>query len=640
MSIIFIHQLFLGILAMLLTYSIGKIILSFSEWNDFFFFKLFCTYLIGIITIVFVYSIVKTQGRTIQMVLIPSIIYVFYYFKDTIQRPRFKKEEIIQELCWSIIPFTFVFLYQSWFYFDFSNNSFKSLYADSYWYSAYGDSIHLWSVENYFTPINFFFKAERAGLVPYHYPELWLSSFFANLFSISTVQSNYLIITPILVSSFIIGIASLFDCMILKKAFSILFSIIIIFSCGISLSLYSKYSLLSYSQVASDCSPMGLFGLKYAFILPYLYLAFLLYFRGKRMNACILFSIIPVFYVGLLPAIWGGLLLFLTVSFFIDKKELKYNLILLAFLCVTMIAYILFYAHYKSSFSNDFAFRFAIEKFYNKGHFIFQNIKPFCNNSIVYGIRIIILFIPAFLVFPFIARKNFRLLLLGLLMVGCGIFTSSFYLGFSDGNQFANNSFIILTILSFFGILNLYYLIKNKSKRYSYVLFILFAIYSIYCIAWNINRKKIGEGWYHEDPVFLQTLSKKIKDDNCCVLVFLNAHDYKKNTFISWHLQNDLYLLKQYTNKKIVFSLGNPELYKTVNKFSVVDSFNYYKLTPVIVWRNKSANNNLNSFITHFNIRYCYFKAGVEIPDYIKQNADTIIKSQQTNSTFIILHSH
>jgi hypothetical protein len=641
MYTIFSEQLLLGLLALLIIYFTGKIVVGFFDLKGNFFFKLFITNIAGITTILLFYSSIKAQGRTSNILLLPSIAFLFYHFRTSLRKPIFESGEIMKEFMWTVVPFLLVYLYQSWFYFDFSKGSFKSLYADSYWYSSYGDSVDLWGVENYFTPMNFFFKTETTGLVPYHYPEFWLTSLFSRVFSISTIQSNYLLVLPLFISFFILGISSLFQLKFANKSYSILFSSILLFCCGIVFPFYGKFSLLAYSDIASDCSPMGLYGLKYSFIIPYLFLAFLLFFQRFEIPAILLFAIIPFFYVGLLPSIWGGLLVYLLIQFIVNRLKSKQNSFLFpSILFLNIFLFVLFYSFHKSVFSSDFAFKFAIEKFFKNGHPIFHNIRPFVNNIIVYSIRIVVVFIPTLLLLPLLVRKNGKPVLLGTLMIGCGIVTSSFYLGFSDGNQFANNSFIIIPLLFLFGLWYLFEFLNEQHNIYKMIGIVSIAFYLIYSVSWNIKKKKIGETWYHEDTSFLKIVAKTMKENNSCVLVFLDSNDYRRNNFISWHIQNDFYEIKQYTNKRLIYSLGNPELYLAVNTLSIVDSFTFYKLTPVNVWKNKSKNNTFKSFVEHFKINYFYFKAGVAIPEYLKQIADTVIESPLTKNKFLVHYNN
>ena len=120
-------------------------------------------------------------------------------------------------------------------------------------------------------------------------------------------------------------------------------------------------------------------------------------------------------------------------------------------------------------------------------------------------------------------------------------------------------------------------------------------------------------------------------------MVFLDENGYRRNNYESWHNHNDLYRLKQFSDKPIIFTIGNPDLFiKTNNFFTAVDSFNYYQLTPLNIWKHKQKG-DLSSFIKHFNISYFYFKAGVNVPECISHNAEVIIESKITKSMFIIL---
>src|ERR1035437_1807040 len=99
---LFIQQLFFALFALLLTYSIGKSIASFIKITGGFFFKLFIIYSIGIIVILLFYSIIKAHGRTVNILLLPSLTYFVYYYKKSFTTYFTSTiDEISKELFWS-----------------------------------------------------------------------------------------------------------------------------------------------------------------------------------------------------------------------------------------------------------------------------------------------------------------------------------------------------------------------------------------------------------------------------------------------------------------------------------------------------------------------------------------------------------
>ena len=132
---LFFQQLLFGFLGLLITYFAGKLITSFFSVNGGFFFRLFVSYIIGITAIVLFYSIIKTQGQTINILLLPIIGFLLYYFRDSFVMPSIPLKLIIKELSWSAFPFMLIFLYQSWWIFDFSNGWIRQTTFDLYAYA-------------------------------------------------------------------------------------------------------------------------------------------------------------------------------------------------------------------------------------------------------------------------------------------------------------------------------------------------------------------------------------------------------------------------------------------------------------------------------------------------------------------------
>lgn len=636
MFVLFLYYLLLGISLSIFVYILGRIVTSFIDCNSNQLFRIFTSLITGILFITITYAIIKSNGKTILTIVFPIIGFTLFYYRKHLIKPTIKFKYLLNDILLVSSIFTFAFLYQSWFYFDFFSNSFKSLHSDSYWYAIISNSQVMWGIESYFTECNLFSVYPfNNGLDPYHYPELWLTASFSQLYSISTLSSYYLLTCSILITTYLLGIISLFQDIFIEKWKLFFFSILLLFMSGISLHIYDSIPLLRYSKIVADVSVMGLFGMKYAFVLPYILLSFILLKQGKDFLAFSILTCIPIFSIGLLPPVWGGLLLFY-IYLLLHKFSKKKKIILLIIVTgLTFCFYFLFYALNKSSFSNDFALNFAIEKFYRDNHIITSNFIPFIKNSIVYFLRIVIIFSPSLLLGIILFKHNNKLSILCLFIVGCGITTSSIFLGFSDGSQFANNSFIFLIVYFIIGASMLLKSKKNNSQL-KIIFIYLIIILTSYSLFWNLNRKHVGKLWYNEDSQFLKTIEKEINSQNAVILLYLDSNGYKKFNFSFWTDHNDLNMINQYTNKNINFSLGNPELYLTVNKInSVVDSFTYYKQTPLILWRQKGINHNLDSFIKHYNIKYVYIKSSVTIPNYFLLNAKKTIVSPITHNTFI-----
>jgi len=631
----FLYNLSIGLFSIFITYITGKIITSSFSGKTNNFFHLFTSLLLGLVVISTSFAIYKSGGKTIMLLIIPMGTILFFYYKKQIKQPTFKLHEIKQDILYLLLLFTIIQMYQNWFFFDYSNNTIKSIYTDTYWYSTFCDSQKNWGIENYFRSFSYFFRKEEVGLVPYHYPELWLTALFSILFKIGTIQSMYLIVYPILICSFLIGIISVFEKILTNRIVLIIISILLLFTSGTTCSWYNSIHILQYSHTIADISLMGLFGTKYTFVYPFLLLGFMLLFQNKQILSFFILSAIPIFSVSFLPPIWGGLICYALFSFlFLKQIDKRTILITIGIILLNLILFLFFYNRFKSTFSNDFAINFIIDRYYKNGHFIFLNIKAFVGNTLFYVLKIVIIYFPIIIIGIFTWIEINKILILIFIMIGLGIITSSFFLGFTDGNQFANNILICASIVQILGLSILIKQYTNSPNKRYFILIALILIGIFYSIYWDIQRKNIGTRWYKEDKDFIKKTNNLITESKSCVMVFLDENGFANNTFLGWHAHNDFYLATQFDSKEIVFAIGNPELFlKVNNSLSAVDSFEYYNLTPINIWKRKKEN-TLKSFIKQFHIRYFYFKAGVEIPPFIQKQSKQVEISKQSGSIF------
>ena len=314
---LFFQQLLFGFLGLLITYFAGKLITSFFSVNGGFFFRLFVSYIIGITAIVLFYSIIKTQGQTINILLLPIIGFLLYYFRDSFVMPSIPLKLIIKELSWSAFPFMLIFLYQSWWIFDFSNGWIRQTTFDLYAYASYSDSLRISGIENRDLGMTYFYP-ELCGTVPYHYAELWFTAFFSELFTNAAVNNYYFVMYPVLVTIFTIGLSSLFQNRIKKKILALTISFLLLFITGF------KINNSVISIVCAHYNIAGGFGLKLAWIYIFLLLGFITWNTNRTAAYCVLISI-PVFSFIFLPGIWGGFIIYFAGSIIFHLPKINRN---------------------------------------------------------------------------------------------------------------------------------------------------------------------------------------------------------------------------------------------------------------------------------------------------------------------------
>jgi hypothetical protein len=634
---IFLQQILYAFLALFLTFIVGKIITAFIELKGNFFFRLFITYIVGITAILLSYSIVKAHGRTVNLLVLPILCYFIYYFRYAIhKRPEFHISDIYKELCWSLIPIIVVFLYQSFFYFDFCKGELKPLFCDFHRYAIFTQSIHLWGLESYLAEMNYFFPSFRTGIVPYHYPELWMTSLFSTMNHNSLVNSYYFTVYPLLTATFILGVMSLFEISIRSNIIVLIFAVAVCFITDITFRCYM--------ETPNSLSIFGINGQKLAFVYCFLLLGFILIKQQHLIIGQLILVIIPFFSTIFLPGIWGGLLVYNSLALILfPRKNVRTSLFIIASIVVVLLFYSAFLNVFQSPFTNDYAIKkilsSGIFSRYN-GHLTLQNIKMIGSNFIHYSIPNIvlhsfsrfILYVPFFLLFYRSLWKQKQLFILSLSFLIVGALATSVSKILLDSNQFTHllGAVFIVLIIICIADFNAHYR-GAKWKKYSIVLIGIFFI----CIAWvsPYNSRSLTDN--SEDVSFVKRVSGCLTDNQNIVLVFYSKDECEKGTFYNWIWQNTMLNVSQYNSKTILYTMGNPEIYSSLGKQNYIDDYFFNHFTPINTWKHQNKNNTVENFIERYHIKYFYCKKGVVVPDFITKKAVEIIESPSTNNKFI-----
>ena len=242
--IFFILKYFVtGIFFFYLLYLTGRFVINCFGVNQKTFFSLFLSLIVGLTTVSLLYALIRSEGRTILSVISIPAIFLIIQHKHKLQKPRFDFRLLLRHSSWLFFAFLVIFIYQCLFFIDIKTFTFNSLYADSYWYSSFGDSQHVWGIENYFTQVNRFFPSSFKGLVPYHYPEFWMTSLVTMLVGFSTLNVYFLIVCPVLIATGLIGIIAIFETK-LTHLRSFILALGLMFLSGIALPVYNNFHLL------------------------------------------------------------------------------------------------------------------------------------------------------------------------------------------------------------------------------------------------------------------------------------------------------------------------------------------------------------------------------------------------------------
>ena len=188
------------LISYLFTYLFGGLLttlLSKEDYNASSFLRLTAG-LVGVITI---YSIVKTQGVTINLLNLILIIFILIHQKRISFNFKLKKWLTFKnDFLISIGVLIVIFLIQLTQVDRFVAPNFFT--ADYLFYARAAAFLRDTGIES--TNIEYFLIGSK-GVTPYHYAELWFTAFFSELFKMHTLKSYIFIVVPIMYSTLFLG---------------------------------------------------------------------------------------------------------------------------------------------------------------------------------------------------------------------------------------------------------------------------------------------------------------------------------------------------------------------------------------------------------------------------------------------------
>lgn len=641
---LFLTHYFLGSITLFLCFILGTFVMSlFKNEIENKFFRIFLSNTIGLTIIIFVYSILKTRGLTAQILLTPLIAMVLYRYRSNFQ--SLKLNDFIHkvyEFKYTLLFFTICYFYQTLYFFDFYHFEIKTLFGDNYTYGSISNSIYHFSTENLNYAMNHYFKEYRQGIIPYHYSELYLTSFCKELVDKSSVNIYFLTTIPILISIFLTGIYSLLNNLLINKFLKIGIAFILLFTTCLFDPFLNPINSLKY---VSESTIMGIFSPKLGILFVFILLSFMLYKTNKYLSFLILLSL-PIFSISFLPGVYGGFMLFFTIKFLknrfkLSKKEWLFMLFVISYLILTL----LFFSFFKPSYFLTEKLKLSILNRFPKELFepnIQNNLKVIISNFFIYSIPSIcsyaygvlshlmmglVFFLPLLFlnIKSLVSNRSIFYLIIAII---CGALVTVLLTdGMLDNYQFYSNILILLSIYIIFLFTQTTVALNIKSK----IFLVLVVCFCMYPVVTSKSSRVISNNL---DFTFKNAILKQIKKD-CDVLVFCKENDFTLQFFNSWIHKNDLEILTQYSDHLINFSIANPEVFFLKNTLKKRDEGFFNKLTPVNYWKNKGK--TLESFISTYKIKFIYSRNGMKLPPFILKQVKTKIKSKKTGNIFLIL---
>ena len=615
---------------------VGSCLEAFIKKPEGFFYRLFFILTAGTTTFTFSYALIASGGKTILLLLIPLLAYAIYRLRPIkFCVPSLNKVQYPGTVLTVFLPILF---YHLLFYYDYKFDTYKFLFIDSYYFSDFANGLKLWGSESKFSEINAYFPENRGVLVPYHYPELWLTAGFSSLTGVSTLFSYCLITIPLLTLTFSLGIMALFENVISNKAVIITCAILCIMLSGIFLPMYEKSFLQDYAHW-SESSILGRALPKYGYVFIFLLHTIILFIKNKKIESFITLLFLPILSLTFLPATFGAALVVAGALFTDKKKQTIKDLLLLGILAAILgIGYLIFYSSFGSNYTNDFAMKTSfIGKCLHRSVQVYD-VKIFLGNFMLRSGVVFLFFIPYLFFFILSARKLPMLSLFSFSFMFFGIFASCLLYPVMDSSQFGSATLIILNILIITGVVQYIAQSKNHSLSLRITIFSFFIVACLWSLFYSIKQKNTYDESFSHDKDFMEQVSNSLSGNYARILLFLSEKDYTPYGFPNCFVANDLYKLEQFTNTALIFSLGNPENYFSLHPKPLPEDVFYYENACALrVWRKKHPTKTTEDFIKAFQIKYLYVHKECEADDLLSSLKKKSITSKETGHIFYIL---
>lgn len=291
--------------------------------------NVFMNVLYTLLLLISIYSIIVCKGITINILLFLVLIYLIY--ENYKHKKPYVKPNLSTVLKLSIIFPIIIFITGYYVFPDNIENDIRFYSKISYCLSAFGQE----NVHHFYNNEG----AEFSGTYPYHYTELWLNSFFADVLQIQNLVALKYITYPFLISLVFVGFASFAH----KNAVGIIVSF--------AISVFPFFVLFNFKNINyyiySD------FWLRPNFIIYYLgILALCIFIFEKNYKQVLITSLIVfTFSITLIPGLLASIIVFWFIlrikKEFTWKQFMSFSLVT----CLFLIGMALFYKVTKATVS-------------------------------------------------------------------------------------------------------------------------------------------------------------------------------------------------------------------------------------------------------------------------------------------------
>jgi len=662
--LIYLKYYFFYLLVLGLLYTIGKLFLLVLKKKfsiNGFYANVFAALTIGAIIFVTIYSCIISSFRTVNLGFF--LVFIFL-LKELWVKKEPAVEEIIPETVatkkpGSILLELFIlslilFSAEAIFLLNSSGFHYTIPPVDDIYYSNVSESLKQTGQENVYTTGNMLMEKYH-GLVAYHYFELWLNAGISSMFGLINLCSLLMITYPVFYIIGLFGIFSLWEHYNKVTLFQKILSVFLLLAGGVYISFLSSIPFYERTRIFSKF-PMELLSKKISDLYVFGLASVLFFIKKKDMLAVLCLICMCVVSVTIMPAVLGGLVLFLALIFFLKNYSARFIRNALAYVFSAALFFFLLY--YLGGNRNLQIIReeelFNLHQFTNAGYrqnfFYILFMYPYL--SLLSYLPLIGLIL--FLVFRYkIWLKGGPVYFLLFAFIGCciALISCAFYNPLHD--SFALYILPASVLLGLSAILIMAYIFREleikalKKHKYFYgfliALVLLFPVYSNYDFYKN-RVNKTDNGYSVEYLEKIQNIvQQKVKNPvGVCLLA-------KTRIPVIAHTNTFLNIRGEY----LKFS---PNFYTTVN-LSVLDIDTSYapldlkkvqKLLSYSVFFNfveeqknsllfSSIEQSKIDFIEKYKIDFIIAEQGAEINEKLLENAKEIIEDPVSKEKFILL---
>jgi hypothetical protein len=367
----------------------------------------------------------------------------------------------------------------------------KALSTDLYFYGEISTFLAK-GYENIYGVINTMNVQEFPTASPYHYFDIWFTSFFSSLFSLSDSKVLLLVTYPVLLTGYLSGIFAIAKKYVEKLTiyhylliplFLFIGPVIVvhynsIFETGII--IFENIGFFDYIL------PFSFFGQKHLVFYIISVLFFNLFLNGNKKEAFLVLCFAPVVNIGLFPGVIGGFFLYQLI-FYKNLNVLKKPLLpfFLLLILIPLFYFLMNLGKDSSRISEEFLYSFRSHLNLNGEiiRFILRIVIAVCWLILLYLVYVLL-----FLFTPFkILKSEFNVpVLLGGCFCMVAVLTRPFLVNF-DGAQFL--VYLLPFINCTFVIIVLYSLSKSKYKILVLSMFLVIVSFNVVMIGKTSYQK-------------------------------------------------------------------------------------------------------------------------------------------------------